>query len=78
MKKNTHPVYTPLTILMNNGDKFPTKSTYKGDTYLVDVYFKNHPAWKGGVASVNTNANQVSQFNKKFGSLFSMGPKASE
>lgn len=72
MKKDIHPNYKELTIVMADGNKFQTGSTYPGDSILIDVDFRKHPAWKGGVASVNTNANQVAEFNKKFGNLFAM------
>ena len=74
MKKDIHPQYKKLKLVMNNGDEFTTKSTYPGDSILVDVDFREHPAWKGGVAMLNTKANQVASFNKKFGSMFSQRP----
>ena len=70
MKKDIHPKYKELKIIMMGGDEFKTSSTYHGESILLDVDFRKHPAWRGGVASVNTNANQVSAFNKKFGGLF--------
>jgi large subunit ribosomal protein L31 len=77
MKKDIHPKYKELKIVMNNGDEFITKSTYPGDSILVDVDYREHPAWKGGVASLNSKASQVASFNKKFGNIFSAPtPKA--
>lgn len=75
MKKDIHPTYKELKIIMANGDEFTTGSTYSGDSVLLDVDFREHPAWKGGVAVLNTRANQVADFNKKFGSLFSAPAK---
>ena len=71
MKKDIHPKYGPVTITMPNGDKFLTASTSSNDV-LVDVDFREHSAWKGGVSTVNSRANQVSEFNKKFGGIFAM------
>jgi large subunit ribosomal protein L31 len=70
MKKDIHPKYKALKIIMSDGETFTTSSTYHGESILLDVDFRKHPAWKGGVASVNTNANQVADFNKKFGGIF--------
>jgi len=71
MKKDIHPNYGPMKITMPNGDEFITASTSSADV-LVDVDFREHSAWKGGVSAVNTRANQVSDFNKKFGGIFAM------
>jgi large subunit ribosomal protein L31 len=75
MKKDIHPSYKDLKIIMANGDQFITGSTFPGESVLLDVDFREHPAWKGGIAQINTRSNQVADFNKKFGSLFST-PKA--
>jgi len=72
MKKDIHPTYKNLKIIMTDGTEFTTRSTYNGESVLLDVDFRKHPAWKGGVAMVNSNANQVAEFNKKFGGIFAM------
>lgn len=77
MKKDIHPTYKQLKIIMANGDEFVTSSTYPGESVLLDVDFREHPAWKGGVAMLNTKANQVADFNKKFGGLFSVPTRKS-
>jgi ribosomal protein L31 len=71
MKKDIHPKYGPINIVMPNGDKFETFSTVSSDIY-VDVDYREHSAWKGGVSTVNTRSNQVADFNKKFGGIFAM------
>jgi large subunit ribosomal protein L31 len=76
MKKDIHPKYKELKIVMANGETFVTSSTYEGDSVLLDVDFREHPAWKGGIALINTRSNQVADFNKKFGSMFSAPVKA--
>lgn len=78
MKKDIHPNYKKLKIVMANGEEFETSSTYAGESVLLDVDFREHPAWKGGVALVNTRANQVADFNKKFGNMFSAPIKKTE
>ena len=70
MKKNIHPHYKNLKVLMTTGEEFITGSTYPGETLLLDIDFREHPAWKGGVATINSKANQVASFNKKFGNFF--------
>lgn len=70
MKKDIHPNYKELEVVMPNGEKFTTSSTHHGESILLDVDFREHPAWKGGVATINTKANQVADFNKKFGGIF--------
>ncbi|MEK6733763.1 MAG: 50S ribosomal protein L31 [Pseudomonadota bacterium] len=77
MKKDIHPKYKELRIIMTDGGEFKTKSTYHGESVLLDVDFRKHPAWRGGgVASINANANQVASFNKKFGGIFAAPKQA--
>lgn len=71
MKKDIHPQYKDVKIVMANGDTFITGSTYPGDSVLLDVDFREHPAWKGGIGPINARSNQVADFNKKFGGMFS-------
>ncbi len=75
MKKDIHPTYKELKVIMANGDTFTTSSTYSGESVLLDVDFREHPAWKGGVAMVNTKSSQVAEFNKKFGGIFAAPAK---
>lgn len=77
MKKNIHPKYGPVTIMMPSGEKFETFSTSTNDV-LVEIDFREHSAWKGGVSTVNTRANQISDFNKKFGGMFAAPIAAAE
>ena len=50
MKKGIHPDYHPITVVMTDGTKFETRSTYgaTGDTLSLDIDPKSHPAWTGG------------------------------
>lgn len=75
MKKNIHPTYKELKVTMPNGDEFITSSTYNGESVLLDVDFREHPAWKGGVATINAKSSQVAEFNKKFGGIFAAPAK---
>lgn len=69
MKKKIHPEYTELNIKIGN-DSFLTQSTLRAKEYLMDIDFRQHPAWnKSAVNTVNQSNKNVSDFNKKFGGL---------
>lgn len=69
MKKDIHPKYNPLTITIGK-DKFSTYSTLSGGEMLMDVDFRNHPAWtKQGVTGANTSNKNISSFNEKFSGI---------
>ena len=76
MKKNIHPNYGPIIITMPNGDTFNANSAVQNNV-LVDIDFRKHSAWTGGVSVANTSSNQISGFNKKFGGMFS-APQAAQ
>jgi large subunit ribosomal protein L31 len=71
MKPNIHPDYHSITVVMTNGDSFITRSTLgkEGERVLLDVDFRTHPAWVGGVSQVNQKASKVASFNKKFSGI---------
>ena len=50
MQANIHPDYHEITVVMTNGKKFTTRSTYgkAGDTLQLDIDINTHPAWTGG------------------------------
>jgi len=68
MKKDIHPDYHEITVVMTDGVTYKTRSTYgkPGDTLHLDVDRKSHPAWTGGSARLNDTAGQVAKFNKRF------------
>ena len=49
MKKDIHPDYHEITIIMTDGTEYKTKSTMgkAGDTLKLDIDPKSHPAWTG-------------------------------
>lgn len=69
MKKETHPDYHFITVQMNDGTTFKTRSTYgsDGDTLVLDIDPTTHPAWTGGGQQLLDRGGRVSRFNKKFG-----------
>ncbi len=71
MKSGIHPEYHPITIVMTDGTKFITRSTYgkAGDTMNLDIDPKSHPAWTGGQTTIMDRGGRVSKFNQKFAFL---------
>ncbi len=69
MKKDIHPNYKPLKIRIAS-ESFETMSSYGGNEILMDVDFRQHPAWTGkGVSSANQTNQNISAFNKRFSGL---------
>ena len=50
MKKGIHPDYHEIEVVMTDGSKFKTKSTWgkPSDTLKLEIDPKSHPAWTGG------------------------------
>lgn len=71
MKKNTHPDYHEITVVMTDGSEFTTRSTYgkAGDSIRLDIDPKSHPAWTGGHQQLLDRGGRVSRFQKKFAGL---------
>ncbi len=70
MKKETHPDYHKITIVMTDGTEFVTRSTYgaEGDRLQLDIDTKTHPAWTGQHRMIN-KGGQLAKFNKRFAGL---------
>ncbi len=70
MKKDIHPDYHEITVLMTDGSEYKTRSTYgaPGDTLRLDIDPKTHPAWTGQHRLVDTGG-QVAKFNKRYEGL---------
>ena len=68
MKKDTHPDYHDITVVMTDGSSYDTRTTWgaAGDTLRLDVDPKSHPAWTGGAGRLVDTAGQVAKFNKRF------------
>jgi large subunit ribosomal protein L31 len=71
MKPKIHPNYHMITVVMTDGSRFETRSTYgkPGDTLHLDVDAKSHPAWTGGQQHIVDRGGRVSRFKQKFGFL---------
>ena len=76
MKKNIHPDYHEIDVVMTDGTKFKTKSTWgkKGDVLNLDIDPKSHPAWIGGSQKI-LDKGRVNKFFKKFKNLRSTNKK---
>ena len=70
MKKNIHPDYHEITVIMTDGTEYITRSTMgkKGDVIRLDVDPKTHPAWTG-VHRLLDSGGQLAKFNKRFSSF---------
>ena len=76
MKKNTHPDYHKIKVIMTDGSDFETMSTWgkEGDTLKLDIDSKSHAAWTGGAQKI-LDKGRVSKFKKKFSNLLSAKKK---
>jgi large subunit ribosomal protein L31 len=68
MKKDIHPDYHKITVVMTDGTKFETRSTYgkDGDTMQLDIDPKSHPAWTGTGQRLMDTGGQISKFSKRY------------
>ncbi len=71
MKKDTHPDYHVITVVMTDGTEYQTRSTWgkPGDVLKLDIDSKSHPAWTGGNQRLVDTGGQVAKFNKRFQNL---------
>ena len=70
MKKDIHPDYHEITVVMTDGSSFQTRSTMgkAGDSIRLDIDPKSHPAWTG-VQKLLDTGGQIAKFNKRFASF---------
>jgi len=70
MKKDTHPEYHDINVVMTDGTEFTTRSTWgkPGDTMRLDIDPKSHPAWTG-VHRLIDSGGQLAKFNKRFSGI---------
>ncbi len=70
MKKDIHPKYHEITVIMTDGTEFKTRSTYgkPGESLRLDIDPKSHPAWTG-VHRLVDSGGQLAKFNKRFKNL---------
>jgi large subunit ribosomal protein L31 len=70
MKKDIHPDYHDITVVMTDGTQFKTRSTYgeAGAVLQLDIDPKTHPAWTG-IHRLVDSGGQLAKFNKRFKGL---------
>ena len=70
MKKDIHPAYHEIKIVMTDGSERTLRSTWgkEGDVMKLSVDPLNHPAWTGQQRVLNSEG-QVARFNKRFSGL---------
>jgi large subunit ribosomal protein L31 len=71
MKSDIHPDYHLVNVVMTDGTKYQTKSTFgkEGDTIQLDIDPKTHPAWTGGTGQLLDRGGRVSRFKERFKGL---------
>lgn len=71
MKKEGHPDYHFINVVMTDGTEYRTRSTYgsEGDVIKLDIDPMTHPAWTGGNQQLMDRGGRVSRFQKRFGNL---------
>lgn len=70
MKKEIHPNYHEITVVMTDGTEFKTRSTWgkAGDSLRLDIDPKSHPAWTG-VHRLLDSGGQLAKFQGRFKDL---------
>jgi large subunit ribosomal protein L31 len=70
VRKDIHPDYHEITVVMTDGSTFKTRSTYgqEGASLSLEVDPTSHPAWTGGSMRV-IERGQVDKFNRRFQSF---------
>lgn len=70
MKKDIHPDYHEITVVMTDGSSFKTRSTYgkPGATLKLDIDPKSHPAWTG-VHRLMDTGGQLAKFKNRYQNL---------
>ncbi len=69
MKKDIHPDYHMIKVVMTDGETYTTRSTWskEGGELRLDIDSKTHPAWTGGSQRLVDSGGRVGRFNKRFG-----------
>jgi len=70
MKKDIHPDYHMIKVVMTDGAEYETRSNMgkEGDVLRLDIDPKSHPAWTGQHRILDAGG-QVARFNKRFAGL---------
>ncbi len=68
MKKEIHPDYHKVKVVMTDGTEYETYSTYgsEGDTLTLDIDPRTHPAWNKDSQHLIDRGGRLSRFKKKY------------
>ncbi len=68
MKKGIHPNYHMISVQLNDGSTYRTRSTWgEADQKLtLDIDPSTHPAWTGGQQQLVDRGGRLTRFNKRF------------
>ena len=68
MKKDIHPDYHQVTVVLTDGSEYVTRSCSgtSGDTIRLDIDPRTHPAWTGGQQTLLDRGGRISRFKNKF------------
>lgn len=71
MKQGIHPAYHKISVVMTDGTKFETRTTWgkENDVMQLDIDSKSHPAWVGGGQRLMDTGGQLSKFSKRYGTF---------
>ena len=72
------PKQHAVNIVMTDSSKFQILTTWgkEGETLILDVDPKNHPAWQENAQNfVNSNNERLTKFKSKFGNFDFVGGK---
>ncbi len=71
MKKDIHPGYHEIKVVMTDGSAFQTRSTWgkPGDSLKLDVDRLTHPAWIQGARKLVDSGGRIARFQKRFSGL---------
>jgi large subunit ribosomal protein L31 len=71
VRKDIHPDYHEITVVMTDGSTFKTRSTYgePGATLTLEIDPNVHPAWTGDRSRLVERGGQVDKFNRRFSSF---------
>jgi large subunit ribosomal protein L31 len=68
MKKGIHPNYHMISVQLNDGTTYKTRSTWgePGQKLTLDIDPTTHPAWTGGQQQLIDRGGRLTRFNKRF------------
>ena len=76
MKKDIHPNYHEIKVVMTDGTEYVTRSTFgeprwRRNSLHLDIDPKTHPAWTGGGQHLLDRGGRVSRFKTRYKGLMS-------